>query len=310
VIVLRACALGDLVLTGPLLERLPDPFLVAHSEHVALARAAGWIESGCDADLAGLHALHADEPEPARLAPVLRERLARGEPVLILGRPGPRRDALARGLAAAGAREIRVRDPLPPPGEHAADHLASALGACRAAAIPRIGLSADVRARGRELLRALGLDPARSPIALHPGAGSETKRWPAEYWASTWSELRDSGQPVIVCGPADEAPARQLADRIDAPILRDLSLLDLAAALAGCRALLGHDSGISHLAAALGLATLALFGPSDPAQWAPRGPAADWLRAQQGSLAELRPAQVITRARSVLGVSGCFTPLP
>jgi ADP-heptose:LPS heptosyltransferase len=309
VIVLRACALGDLVLTGPLLERLADPFLVAHGEHVALARAAGWIESGCDADLAGLHALHGDEPDRARLAPALRERLARGEPALVLSRPGARRETLMHGLLAAGACEVQAYDPLPPPGVHAADHLASAGGPCKERVTPRIALPEEFLAQGPLILRARGLDPDTPPIALHPGAGAQTKCWPAKCWAATWMELRASGvPPLVLCGPADDAAARDLAQRIRAPILRELRLLDLAVVLAACRALLGHDSGVSHLAAALGVPTLALFGPSDPAQWAPRGPAADWLRAERGLLRDLPPAEVTMRARSCARLEGFTVP--
>jgi ADP-heptose:LPS heptosyltransferase len=219
--------------------------------------------------------------------------------VLLLSRPGARRDALLRGLRAAGAREVSAHDPLPPPGVHAADHLAAAAGPVAAPAVPRIGLPEDLRARGRATLRAIGLDP-NAPIALHPGAGSESKRWPVECWASAWQQLRDLGQPLIVCGPADETPARALADRLGAPLLRDLPLLELAAALTGCRALLGHDSGVSHLAAALGLPTLALFGPTDPVQWAPRGPAAAWLRAGP----DLSPQAMAARVRVLLEKPG------
>ena len=93
-------------------------------------------------------------------------------------------------------------------------------------------------------------------------------------------------------------------------MLRDLPLVELAAALAGCRALLGHDSGISHLAAALGLPTLALFGPTDPAQWAPRGPAATWLRAAGGCLAHQDPDDVIAIARSLPGQPIALAVLP
>jgi hypothetical protein len=300
VIVLRSCALGDLVVTGPLLERLPHPFLVAHAEHVALARAAGWIETGCDADLSGLHALYTDSPDPARLAPALRARLAQGEPVLVLGRPGPTRDALARGLRAAGATDVCAHDPLPPIGVHAADHLASAAGACESPAVPRIELRDDLRARGRERLREIDIDPDDRVIALHPGAGSPAKRWPAERWARLWRELSAPGQPVIVCGPADERAAHDLAARMPAPVLRDLPLVELAAALCACSALLGHDSGVSHLAAALGVPTLALFGPTDPARWAPRGPSVSCLHAP-GPLSALDPARVLARTRDVLG---------
>jgi ADP-heptose:LPS heptosyltransferase len=303
VIVLRVCALGDLVVTGPLLERLGEPFLVAHSEHVALARAAGWVREGIDADLAGLHALLADEADASRLAPALRERLARGEPVLAVTRPGPGRDALARGLRAAGAREVRPCDPLPPAGVHAADHLAAASGQPVRRAVPRIELPAESRARGAAIRRARGGDPRARPVAIHPGAGAPAKRWPADRWASSWRQLRHPGEALVICGPADEAPASELADRIAAPILRGLPLVDLAAALAGCRALLGHDSGVSHLSAALGIPTLAVFGPTDPRQWAPRGPSARSARAPRGDLARLDPACAVAAMRSLLQTS-------
>jgi hypothetical protein len=295
VIVLRSCALGDLIVTGPLLERLDAPFLVAHSEHIALAGAAGWVRGGIDADLAGLYALHADEPDAALLSPALRERLARGEAVLALSRPGERRDALVRGLRAAGAREVRAFDPLPPRGVHAADHLASAAGERAERALPSIALPADLRARGAQILRSFGLDSRARAIALHPGAGSAAKRWPVENWASAWQALRQLGPAAIVCGPADEVAARELANGIGAPMLRGLPLLDLAAALAGCAALLGHDSGVSHLAAALGIPTLALFGPTDPQQWAPRGRAAEVLRPAGARLADLSTAAVVAQ---------------
>lgn len=299
-IVLRACALGDLVLTGPLLERITAAYLVAHAEHVELARAAGWVEAGIDADLCGLHALYADEPDPARLAKPLRERLARAEPVLVLGRPGARRDALLRGLRAAGARELYAHDPLPEPGVHAADHLGRALGAGPEPARPRIALPASARALREAALARAGIDPRARLIALHPGAGSPAKRWPARSWAELWRALGSGARPALVCGPADLEAARELARRIDAPLLAGLALLELAAVLGGCAALLGHDSGVSHLAAALGIPTLALFGPTDPAQWAPRGPHVCVLRAPDGELAQLDPARVVRSARELL----------
>jgi heptosyltransferase-2 len=294
VIALRVCALGDLVLTGPLLAGLPDGFLVAHGEHVELARAAGWVRGGIDADLAGLHALYAGEPDAARLAPALRERLAAGEAVLVLGRPGTRREALLRGLARAGARELHAHDPLPPPGVHAADHLAAALGE-RAAepAVPSIELADELRAEGRARLESLGRRPGARAIALHAGAGAPAKRWPVSHWVRLWSARVWDAQPFVVCGPADLEPSLELADRLRAPLLRDLPLLELAAALCACAALVGHDSGVSHLAAALGVPTLALFGPTDPAQWAPRGPCASWLRAPTGRLADLDPEALV-----------------
>jgi len=74
-----------------------------------------------------------------------------------------------------------------------------------------------------------------------------------------------------VVGEADPAAADELAQVGETPVLREPDLRDVAAALLGCRGMVGNDSGISHLAAAIGIPVLALFGPTDPARWAPRG---------------------------------------
>ena len=80
------------------------------------------------------------------------------------------------------------------------------------------------------------------------------------------------GQPVFLTGEADEAAARHLAHHApDLPHLANRSLSDVACLLSACAGYVGNDSGITHLAAALGRPTLALFGPSNAEQWAPRG---------------------------------------
>jgi ADP-heptose:LPS heptosyltransferase len=300
VIVLRACALGDLVLTGPLLHRIEEAFLVAHGEHVELARAAGWVGGGLDADLAGLHALYSPQPDPARLAAPLRERLARAESVLVLGRPGARRDTLLRGLRASGAGDLHAHDPLPPAGVHAADHLARAFPGAPEPAQPRIALSERVLALREQALARAGIDPGARLIALHPGAGSPAKCWPAARWAELWRALGCQASAVVICGPADLDAARELSQDIDSPVLTEPPLPELAAVLAGCAALLGHDSGISHLSAALGVPTLALFGPTDPLGWAPRGPRVSVLQAPDGELARLDVARVSRAARELV----------
>ncbi len=90
----------------------------------------------------------------------------------------------------------------------------------------------------------------------------------------------------------DEAEvfARELPDL---PALAGLSLLELADALAECGAFLGNDSGIAHLAAAVGVPTTALFGPSDADVWAPRGRGGvRVLRAPEGELERLEISAV------------------
>jgi ADP-heptose:LPS heptosyltransferase len=77
---------------------------------------------------------------------------------------------------------------------------------------------------------------------------------------------------ILIDGPADAgmiAEVHRLCPYV--PVLRDISLGALASVVAQGDLLLGHDSGLSHLAAALGVPTVAIFGPTDPARWAPLG---------------------------------------
>jgi ADP-heptose:LPS heptosyltransferase len=79
--------------------------------------------------------------------------------------------------------------------------------------------------------------------------------------------------PLIVGGPADDEIMKRLAEQglDDVPVLQHPPLETLAGVLVHACVFLGHDSGVTHLAAALQVPTVALFGPTDPLQWAPRG---------------------------------------
>ena len=108
---------------------------------------------------------------------------------------------------------------------------------------------------------------------------------------------------LIAGGEADDAPLALLAESCAGlPILwaRDLPLPVLAAALSRVRLFLGHDSGISHLAAAAGARCLLLFGPTDPDVWAPANETVEVLAAPGGDLASLPVAAVWERARALL----------
>ena len=78
---------------------------------------------------------------------------------------------------------------------------------------------------------------------------------------------------VVICGPAEEE--RRIGRLLTTlspswKVLRTAPLPELAAILARCAVFAGHDSGVTHLAAAVGTRTLALFGPTDPQMWGPR----------------------------------------
>jgi heptosyltransferase-3 len=112
------------------------------------------------------------------------------------------------------------------------------------------------------------LPPDISPVALHPGSGNRKKNWPFERYLSLADALRKKKMAVLwLLGPAEEGFEVPPQDRI----VSNQSLSLCAALISRCRAFIGNDSGMAHLAAGVGCRTIALFGPSDPMVWAPRG---------------------------------------
>ena len=128
-------------------------------------------------------------------------------------------------------------------GGHAADFFAQQVGA-GLGLLPRIAVRDAVW---------------RDSVVIHPFSGSRRKNWPLSSYLELASYLP---YPVEwTAGPEEEL----------SQAIRFSSLLDLARWIRGARLYIGNDSGITHLAAATGVPTLALFGPTDPVVWSPRG---------------------------------------
>lgn len=127
-------------------------------------------------------------------------------------------------------------------------------------------------------LNRLGLEhpPTGGMVGLHPGSGGKAKCWPAERYAALAEASYDQFglTPLVFFGPADENVCQAFeAARHQAPhVLRatQFPLREVMALLALSRAFVGNDSGVTHLAAR-GCPTLALFGPTDPRVWKPLG---------------------------------------
>jgi heptosyltransferase-3 len=102
----------------------------------------------------------------------------------------------------------------------------------------------------------------RSFAVLHPFSGSASKNWPMERFRDIAARLRHL-LPVYWCAGPEEV--------LDCAVRKD-DLYELACWLAGARVYVGNDSGITHLAAAVGTPVVALFGPTDASVWGPRGP--------------------------------------
>lgn len=293
ILVIRGGAIGDFILTLPALRLLREAFPGAHLEilgyrHiVAIAEGRFYADAARSIEYAPLAGFFV--PGSA-LAPDLVEYFSGFQQVVsYLYDPSGFFEA---NLRRAGVRNFLAAFKPIDDSAHAAVQLAQPLQRLAlyleshgAVVFP----SAEDRAAAA---RFLGADE-RPLVAIHPGSGSARKNWPVERWAALGAQLlaRDP-QPrlVIIGGEADHAQLAALESAWHgAPTLfaRDLPLPHLAALLARCSLFLGHDSGISHLAAAVGARCVLLFGPTDPAIWAPANSGVRIVAAPDGDLAKV-----------------------
>lgn len=131
-----------------------------------------------------------------------------------------------------------------------------------------------------------------APIALAPGSGGRHKCWPRECWLELAVQLRARGEEIaVVVGPTEQERDDPRCWQWPASprFLCDLSVTDLAESLRRCRAFVGNDSGVTHLAAAMNVPTVAIFGPTDPAVWAPSFRWVSILTSGRGDLGSVAP---------------------
>jgi ADP-heptose:LPS heptosyltransferase len=163
--------------------------------------------------------------------------------------------------------------------------------------------SADI-VRGKEILAENGIIPGRKPFVIQPGSGGAHKCWHLDNFLSAAKILKTGGVDVLfLLGPAEmerfssprhssSKPGESALAKIvvTAPRLTSPPLADVVAVLSNAAGYLGNDSGITHLAAAMGVRTVAVFGPTDPVLYAPLGPAVTVLKSDTpdfaGSISE------------------------
>ena len=123
-----------------------------------------------------------------------------------------------------------------------------------------------------EWLHRQGWSDGNPLIALHPGAGSRKKRWPLQKFLELARCLLPYGTLLVLEGPAEPGLGRALvAELSSGAMLVSLPLRLLAAVLRRAEIYIGNDSGIAHLAAAMTIRSVVLFGPTAPTHWAPAG---------------------------------------
>lgn len=235
-LIIRPGAIGDCILALPAMERLRADYteVWVASQNAPLIRFADRVRSiaSTGMDLAGIPGR-----EPPRLPPFdsIVSWYGTNRPEFreaVAGLPFTFLQALPEKSAGETARTT-----------HATDFFMQQVGHGAGGAIPTIVCP-------------------RKPgdyVVIHPFSGSAGKNWPLDRYRELASRLHP---PVRWCaGPEEPLPGA----------VRFEDLYQLACWLAGARLYIGNDSGITHLAAAVGTPVVALFGPSDPAVWAPRG---------------------------------------
>jgi ADP-heptose:LPS heptosyltransferase len=261
-LILRALGLGDLLTAIPALRALRDAF----PGHRKVLAAPGYLAP------LGLHTGAVDDVLPASpLAPLdidvrpdiavnLHGRGPQSHRVLLSTRP--------RRLIAFAHPELEDADGWPKwrPREH------EVVRWCRLLA--ESGIPAD--SSRLELSPPPRFVPPRAMGAtiVHPGAGSQARRWPVERWAEVSRSEAASGHIVLITGTDSERALAlrlaRLAGLDEAEVLAGRTdVMDLAALVAAAGRVLCADTGIAHLATAFGTPSVVLFGPTSPSEWGP-----------------------------------------
>ena len=280
-------ALGDVVLFGRILAALAgEVTLVARGDKGRLLAGLGVVRRAMDFDGLPIHEVFGDAP-PGDCA--LAGLLGPHDRLVSCFAAGDRRGEL-RLAAMCGAGDAAFL-PIRPDGAgegHLLDTWCEMLSVdCTAEAWP---VPPAWQAEAGRALGDLGLDAEGGYAVIHPGAGAAEKCWPLDDFVAVGGtafqavgighSLKDCAT-VFVLGPVemDRWSAETIEDlRAKVPVVVCPSLPVLAGLLAGARAYVGNDSGTSHLAAAVGAPTVALFGPTRPEQFSPRGPRVIALR--------------------------------
>jgi ADP-heptose:LPS heptosyltransferase len=185
---------------------------------------------------------------------------------------------LGRGLEKAGVGKTIVCSPfsMTLKATHQSDRFCETVQELliRDAELFPLHIPESLSSRGRSCLEEFGVRMDCQFIAFHPGSGSPRKSIAVTTMATMMARLRHQGMlPIVIEGPADREALCSLLRQLPsaAIVLRDLDLQTVAGVLSHASVFVGHDSGITHLAALLRVRTVAFFGPTDPDRWAPLG---------------------------------------
>jgi heptosyltransferase-2 len=301
ILVVRGGAIGDFILTLPAIAALRRTFAETHLEVLGyprvaeLARAGGLIDAFRSIEAGPLSRFFARN---AKLDDVWADYFESFHLIIsyLYDPDGIFRTNVGRATKAQfiqgqhrpdEAMEVHATDVFLKPLEQ--------LAIFGADPVPRLGMRSGI------------LPNSGRWLAVHPGSGSEQKNWSVERWKALlgWVVEHTDWNVLLVGGEADAARLHALEPMIPAARLRKavgLPLVELAGLLGQCGLFVGHDSGITHLASAVGCKVVVVWGPSRRRIWEPRdeGSRVQVVEAPSGDLEQLLPATVLEAVRKLL----------
>jgi ADP-heptose:LPS heptosyltransferase len=317
-VILQPGALGDCVLTLPLVKTVKEALglggvdIIGHTDYVGIFPERTAVNSIRSLDATDLHRLFVESSQ---------FDLADGDPLIhvfaeyswiisFLGEPdGHFEQNLIFTANCSHSAEV-VALALKPPQDasrHVAQFYVDQLAGQLDIGLPTTQIRTDERLikvtegdrdAGVELLDQNDVDVSRRLAVIHPGSGGRHKCWHAENFLAIARCLQvQEIEVVFLLGPAETSridSASHAAIRQGAHCLCDLSLTQVVGLLSSADTFIGNDCGVTHLAAAMGVRTVALFGPTDPALYRPIGPAVTVFRDQTKDFAD-RPSRQLQR---------------
>jgi heptosyltransferase-3 len=295
-VILQPGAIGDCILTLPLAAFMKEILglggvdIIGHSEYVGILPGRTCIDSISSIDSIDLHRLFV-ETKAFNLIdrdPLIHIFSAYSWIASFIGEPdGNFEQNLIFTANCSHSAEVITLSLKPPKSfcghltdfyiQHFINHSGLTLQSWH---VPRdeclINLSETDILRGKELLKEKGLGTGKKLVVIQPGSGGLHKCWHLSNFLEIANKLNSEGIEVIfLLGPAEldrfgTAEINKINDIVK--YLRDLSLEQVLELLSQANAFISNDSGITHLAAGMGVKTLAVFGTTNPAVYKPIGP--------------------------------------
>ncbi len=327
-VILQPGAIGDCILTLPLAELMKETVcpggvdIIGHTEYIGMLPGRSCIDAVKSLDSISLHRFFEDsssfevaDSDPlimafagySWIASFLGEQESHFEKNLIFTvNCSHSAEVMILTMKPAQSNDIHISDfyrkQFAEQSGLSSDEHKSAVS------MPLIRPTQADKLRGMEILAENGVMPVTKAIIIHPGSGGAHKCWHLDnFLAVARMIVREGTDVVFLLGPAeverfDTSAMNEM--RETGTLLTGLPLSDVLAVLSCSRAFLGNDSGITHLAAAVGIKTVVVFGPTDPAVYAPIGPAVTILRNNAPDFTTSASEELQSKAASVLSITG------